>query len=383
MSVRNVLALAALSTLALPGTTGCHSVAAAAETSHASPNEVWLSADQVKAAQIDTTVSANQPIDDAVLTSGRVTFDDLRVAHVFSPVTGRVASMNAGLGQRVRRGSALATITSPDIGQWSSDLGKANADLIAAEHDFRRKTELLTVKAVSQADYETSEDAYRQAKAEKSRAEQKARLLRGGVADSVSQGYTLTTPIDGEIIARMVNPGVEVSGQYANGTTSELFTVGELDKVWVLADVYEADIARVALGAKVAVSVLAYPGRVFQGTVDWVADALDPATRTAKVRCTFDNADRSLKPEMYANVRIIATEPKQALALPRSALVKLGEQSVVFSEIENAADGRVHFERLPVTVDEAISGDFVPVLHGIQPGVRVVTKGAQAVSSAM
>jgi cobalt-zinc-cadmium efflux system membrane fusion protein len=365
---------------------GCHSVASADEGSSsaaASSSETWLTADQVRAAQIETGEAAAQPIDATVATTGRVTFDDLKVAHIFSPVTGRIATMNAGLGQRLKRGDALATIVSPDVGQWSSDLGKANADYIAAEHDFKRKTELLAVKAVAQADYEASEDAYRQAKAEKERAEQKARMLRGGVADTVTQGYTLTTPIDGEVIARMVSPGVEVSGQYSNGTTTELFTVGELDKVWVLADVYEADLARVAIGAKVNVSVLAYPGRVFEGKVDWVAGALDPATRTAKVRCTFANPDRALKPEMYANVRIVATEARQALAVPRSAVVKLGEQSVVFAQIENAPDGRVRFERLPVAVDDSIDGAYVPVEHGIEPGTRVVTRGAQAISAAM
>jgi cobalt-zinc-cadmium efflux system membrane fusion protein len=384
MSVRSLLALAALCTLSAPALTGCHAVASADEgKTTLSSSDTWLTADQVKAAQIEVGTAAAQPIDTVVTTTGRVTFDDLKVAHVFSPVTGRVATMNAGLGQRLKRGDALATIVSPDVGQWSSDLGKANADFIAAEHDFQRKTELLAVKAVAKADYEASEDAYRQAKAERDRAEQKARMLRGGITDTVSQGYTLTTPIDGEVIARMVNPGVEVSGQYSNGTTSELFTVGELDKVWVLADVYEADLARVAIGAKVTVNVLAYPGRVFEGTVDWVAGALDPATRTAKVRCTFANPDRALKPEMYANVHIVASEARQALSVPRSAVVKLGEQSVVFAQVESAADGRVRFERMPVAVDEAIDGAYVPVEHGIEPGVRVVTHGAQAISAAM
>ena len=98
-------------------------------------------------------------------------------------------------------------------------------------------------------------------------------IFRTGSVDAVSQGYTLTSPIDGELIARAVNPGIEVQGQYGGGTAVELFTVGELDKVWVLADVYEMDIARVKVGSKVQGKIVTYKGRVFEGTVDWVSGA--------------------------------------------------------------------------------------------------------------
>jgi cobalt-zinc-cadmium efflux system membrane fusion protein len=383
MSVRRILSLAAVCMLATPALTGCRQAASADEGPQPPAGEAWFTADQMRAAQIEVSPARDYPVDEVVTTSGRVTFDDLKVAHIYSPVTGRVAKMTASLGERLKRGAPLASIASPDIGQWSSDLGKANADLIAAEHDFKRKSDLLAVKAVAQADYEASEDAYRQAKAEKERAFLKTQLLRGGTSDAVNQSFTLTTPIDGEVIARMVSPGVEVQGQYANGNAVELFTVGELDTVWVLADIYESDLARVRVGAKVTVSAVAYPGKTFEGKLDWVSGTLDPVTRTAKVRCAFDNTDRLLKPEMYANVRIVASEARQALAVPRSAVVRLGEQTVVFAQEGQSPDGRVRFERLPVAVDDAIEGSFVPIEHGVQPGVQIVTRGAQAVSSAM
>ena len=85
------------------------------------------------------------------------------------------------------------------------------------------------------------------------------------------------------------------------------------------------DIARVKVGAKVNVNVVAYPGRTFEGRVDWVSGALDPTSRTAKIRCTFDNPDRLLKPEMYATVTISVEETK-ALALPKGAVLRLGDQ---------------------------------------------------------
>jgi cobalt-zinc-cadmium efflux system membrane fusion protein len=385
MSSRQIFALLVLSSLPLVAlTSGCHQPAAsAAEGAKAPDGESWLTAEQIRAAQIEVQPVSEHAVDEEVITTGRVTFDDLRVAHVYSPVTGRVASVDAALGQRLKKGAALATIVSPSVGQWSSDLNKAEADLIAAEHDFKRKSDLFSVKAVAQADYEQSEDAYRQAKSEKERAEQKASLLRASGSTGVQQGYVLSTPIDGEVIARFLNPGIEVQGQYDAQGAVELFTVGELDKVWIMADVYESDLGRVAAGAKAHVKALAFPGKTFEGTVDWVSGTLDPATRTARVRCVFDNADRLLKPEMYATVRIVASNSRTALSVPRSAVVRLGDQAVVYAQSGNAADGRVRFERLPVSVDDAIEGAFVPVDHGLEAGTPIVTRGAQVFAASM
>jgi cobalt-zinc-cadmium efflux system membrane fusion protein len=368
-----LLALGACAPLAA----GCNRPSAAqpAAASEAPAGQAWLTTEQVNEAHIQVSPLDEQDVDDTILSSGRVTFDDQRVAHVFSPVTGRVQRIAASLGERLHKGQPLAVITSPDIGQASSDLGKADADLIAAEHDYKRKKELFESHAASQADFETAEDNYRKAKAEKERAYQKAFLLRTGSVDAVSQGYTLTSPIDGELIARAVNPGIEVQGQYGGGTAVELFTVGELDKVWVLADVYEMDLARVKVGAKVVVSVVAYPGKTFEGRVDWVSGALDPVSRTAKVRCTFDNPDRLLKPEMYATVTL-SVEQTKALALPKGAVLRLGEQTVVFVQTGSTPDGRLKFERVPVQVDEGEGSQWLPVTHGLDKGTKVVTQGA-------
>jgi len=385
MGRNRCLALLVLCSSGLVG--ACHHVepgtAIASEGTQAPPGEVWLTSDQSRDAKVATAIVGEQDIDTAVLTSGRVTFEDDLVAHIYSPVTGRVGSVDAALGQRLKKGTRLATIQSPDVGQASADLNKSDADLIAAKHDFDRKRDLYEAKACSAADFEASEDAFRQAKAERSRAEQKASLLRAGGIDLVSQGYVLTSPIDGEVISRNLNPGIEVQGQYGGGTAVELFTVGELNKVWVMADVYESDLSRVAVGAKVRVSVLAYPGKAFEGTVDWVSGTLDPQTRTARVRCTFDNAERKLKPEMYVSARIVATQPTRALAIPRSALVKLGDQAVVFVQMGAAPDGRSRFERVPLAVDDVAPGDFVPVEHGLEAGAKVVVSGAQALAATM
>ena len=354
----------------------CHRSAAAPETSTAQPppNEVWLTPAQVKEAQIQIATVADEPVDDTILTSGTVSLEDLRTGHVFSPVTGRVVSITAQLGQRVKKGDPLALIESPDIGATMADVHKAQADMIAAEHDLKRKKDLFEQKAGSAADLEAAEDTYRKAKAELERAQEKQTLLRVGNADAVSQTFSLVSPVDGEVLMRNINPGIEVTGQYSGGATQELFTIGELDRVWVIGDLYEMDFARVHVGAPAAVTVVAYPGKVFKGTVDWVSGSLDPNTRTARVRCTFENADKMLRPMMYATVQI-SVDQKKAIAIPRGSLLRLGDYKVVFTEI-GEGDGLVKFRRVPVDVDEGESSPWLEVKHGLAAGDKVVTAGA-------
>jgi cobalt-zinc-cadmium efflux system membrane fusion protein len=338
------------------------------------PNEVWLTPAQVSDAKIDTASVAEQAVDDTILASGTVTLDDVRTGHVFSPVTGRVVSIGAKLGQRVTKGQALALIESPDIGNTVADVHKAQADLIAADHDLKRKKDLYEQRAGSAADVEAAQDTYRRAKAELERADEKERLLRVGNADSVSQTFSLAAPVDGEVLTRNISPGVEVQGQYSGGASVELFTIGELDRVWVLGDLYEMDFARVHVGAPALVTVVAYPDKVFKGTVDWVSGSLDPNTRTAKMRCTFDNADRLLRPMMYATVQI-SVDQKKAVAIPRNAILRLGDQKIVFIQL-GQSDGWVKFQRLPVEVDEGESSQWLEVKHGLQAGQKIVTAGA-------
>lgn len=354
---------------------GCRKQAAAEPAGpQPPPGEVWLSQQQVLDAKIEVKPVTDQDVDDTILTSGRVALDDLRSAHIFSPVTGRVVKIAAQLGQHVKKGEALATIESPDIGNAVSDVHKAEADLIAAQHDYQRKKDLFEQKAGSAADLEAAEDGYRKAKAEIERARQKQALLRVGNADAVTQTYTLTSPIDGEVLLRNINPGAEVQGQYSGGATQELFTVGEIDKVWVIADLYEMDIARVHVGTPADVTVVTYKDKTFKGQVDWVSGMLDPATRTAKVRCTFDNPDKLLRPEMYATVQI-SVDQTRALAIPRNALLRLGEYKVVFIEVGDEP-GRVRFQRMPVDVDEGESSQWLEVKHGLQKDQKIVVNGA-------
>jgi cobalt-zinc-cadmium efflux system membrane fusion protein len=337
--------------------------------------EIWIDAAQMKEAGITVEAIGEQNVDDTILTSGRVTFADIDVGHVFSPVTGRVTKVVAQLGQHMKKGDPLAVIQSPDVGQFSSDLGKADADLIAAERNYKREKELWEKHATSQKDFETAADTYRKAKAEKDRALQKASLLRSGNVNMVDQSYTIPSPIDGDLLMRNLSVGVEVQGQYSGGASQELFTVGRLGEVWVLGDLFELDMSRVKVGAPAQVSVIAYPGKTFDGKVDWVSGILDPTMRTAKVRCTFDNPDTLLKPEMYATVAI-SVEARKELALPKGSVLRSRDDTVVFVELGTTPNGKVRFARVPVVVDEGEASQWLPVSKGLEKGARVVTHGS-------
>jgi|HubBroStandDraft_6_1064221.scaffolds.fasta_scaffold318336_1 cobalt-zinc-cadmium efflux system membrane fusion protein len=374
--------LGALTILALGAAgAGCKPGAVEAEAAGASGSsgEILLAPEKVAAAGIEINTVEEQNVEDTIVTSGRVTLDDLKVAHVYSPVNGRVTEIFAQLGARVKKGEPLAAIQSPDIGQAVSDVHKAEADLRAAHNDFIRQKDLAKQHAAAQRDVEAAEDRDNQARAELERAQAKANLLRAGSVNTVTQTYTLNSAIDGEVLMRSINPGVEVAGQYASGTAVELFTVGEIDHVWAIGDVYEVDIPRVKKDSPVAIKVVAYKDKLFSGKVEWIQHVLDPVTRTAKVRFSFDNAGGALLPEMYGTV-YIHVDQRRAVAIPRGAILRLGDTRVVFVEKGADPDGKIRFERVPVDVDEYGADQWLPVKHGLDKGMRIVTKGAVLLS---
>ena len=353
----------------------CKGSHASSETKvEAPPGEVWLTDAQIAEAKMKIEPLEEQDVDDVIVTSGKVTFDDAHVNHVFSPVSGRITKIEAKVGQRVKKGDILAVLESPDIGIASADLHKAEADRITAEHDLERQKELLAAHATSQRDFEQAEDMFRKARAEVERAKQKAGLFRTGGGTGVTQTYAVRAEIDGEVVARNVSPGGEVQGQYGGGTAVELFTVGELDHLWVVADVYEMDTPRVKVGSRVTLKLFSMPNKTFPAKIEWVAGTLDPATRTAKVRCILENAGRDFKPEMYATL-FIAVDERKAIAIPRTALLRMGEQTAVFVEKAKSRDGRHVFARVPVVVDESEGSKWVPVVRGPERGARIVTEG--------
>ncbi len=351
-----------------------------AAAAQAPKGEVWLSSQQVDQAHLKLAPAAVRPLARELVTGGKMAFDDLLVSHVFSPVTGRVSQIYAHLGEKVTKGQPLALVDSPDLGSAYSDLLKAQADLVAAQHDIQRQRDLLAAHAASQSQVEQSEDSYRKAEAEMERARLKVKLLHASQSDIVSQQYLLRSPIEGEVIARNMNPGIEIQGMLSGASiANELFTIGDLSRVWMLADIYERDLGAVHPGAKVAITTVAYPGETFQGSVDYVSDVLDPQTRTAHLRCTIENPDRKLKPEMYVTASV-ALGQRDALAVPRDAVLQMGDRSIVFVQVGTTETGLRRFAPRPVTTGIE-QQDWIEILHGLQAGDSVVTEGAILLSS--
>jgi cobalt-zinc-cadmium efflux system membrane fusion protein len=359
-----------LAAASVPHLMGC-AKEGAASTASPPAGQAWLSDKQLADANIVISAVGEAVVGATVATSGRVTFDDQRVTHVFSPVSGRVLRLLAQPGDVVRKGAPLAELVSPDLQQALSDLRKAEAAFVASDKERTRQKELYEAHAGAQRDLESAESNYEQASAERERARARIGLLGADPNGAAAQGYVLPSPIDGEVIARNVNPGVEVVA----GSAVELFTIGRLDRVWLLADVYQVDLPRVHNGAPVTIKLVGYPDRVFEGAVDWVSGAFDPASRTAKVRCSLPNPDQALRPEMYASVSI-GIDTHRALAVPRSAVLRLGDQAVAFVEMRRTPDGRRAFERRTVVVNDDGGGDNLPIVKGLEAGEHVVTTGA-------
>jgi cobalt-zinc-cadmium efflux system membrane fusion protein len=341
--------------------------------------EAWLDQDEVTRAGIAIDVAAEHDVNDLVVTPARVAFDENRVTHIFTPVAGQIRAVYGRLGEHVAKGFTLAVIASPDVGQATSDLHKARADLIAAEHVYERRREEWPSRATTLADLEMAQDNLRTAQAEEERAARKVALLRAG--EAVSQMYDVKSPIAGSVLARSINPGLQVQGIYNGGTSPELFTVGDLEEVWVFSALFEQQFARVHLGARAGLSVIGVD-RPFDGFVDWVSGSLDPQTRTATLRCVIENRGGWLKPEMLGTLTVSAS-PLRALAIPREAIVHLGGTALVFLDRGLAPDARERFERVPVRVDEDGTGYYVPVFEGVLPGDRVVTRGMAAITARM
>jgi cobalt-zinc-cadmium efflux system membrane fusion protein len=185
--------------------------------------------------------------------------------------------------------------------------------------------------------------------------------------------YTVVrAPIAGVVITREGAPGEVV------GPEKPLLSIADLSKVWTLVDIYEKDLASVRRGAPVEIKVDAYPAETFNGNIEYVADVLDPQTRTAKVRVEIWNPLRKLKPGMFATVRLraqVTPGPASVVAVPSSAIQQVDGQPVIFIRKDSTT-----FERRTVKPGLTI-GDLVEISEGLEGDEAVVTAGSFALKS--
>jgi cobalt-zinc-cadmium efflux system membrane fusion protein len=301
------------------------------------------------------------------------------LAEVTTLIRGRVVKVHVDVGQDVKKGALLAMLHSMDLGVAEGDYLKAGARLHEAELAHARAKELYENKAVPLAELQRREAAMKTVRAELRETKNRLELL--GVPReeinrldrelTIKADVPIRAPFDGRVIMRNLTRGEVVE------TDQKLFTVADLSDVWVIANVPEKDVAFIRKDQTVEMVAAAYPHALFTGTVTYVGDVLDPATRTMRVRITALNPDRLLKPEMFALVRIYAAQASDALAVPLAAIQTSSAGKIVFVQ---RAEGE--FDVRPVRVGEEY-GDMVVILDGVREGEQVVAGGSFALKSEM
>jgi cobalt-zinc-cadmium efflux system membrane fusion protein len=320
---------------------------------------------QAESIPVRYIAASEQPIEDRLELSAKVQADPSRSFRVFPPASGRVLGIQVKPGDTVTRGETLATIDSADAASAQSDLTKAEIEAERAQRAADREKVLLDHGAIAEKDYIDAKAAADSAQAELARARRHLEVL-GMSTGAKTDRIPLLSPSRGVVLSVSAAPG-EFSKSLDNA--DPLMTIADLSIVWIVGDVFEKDIAKVQPGTKVRITVDAFPGQQWTGRIDSVSGALDPTTRTLKVRASLVNPGEKLKPEMYAAIHVDVGR-HTALVVPTSAVIHEGQNTVVF--VDN--DGKP--EQRNVTTGQAIDGR-IEIISGLRAGQQVAVNGAE------
>jgi len=374
-----VLFLAAA--IVLPGGCGTRSEDAseAKPVSPARSGLIHLTPEELARASIDATPVARGAYRVSREFPGTVQANQNELADVTTLIRGRVVTVRVDVGADVKKGDLLARLHSAELGMAESAYLKAAARLHEAELAYRRAKDLFENKAISQAEYLRREAEMRTAMAEFRETRNRLDLLgvprheieRLDRDGTIKSDVPLLAPFDGRVIMRNITRGEVVE------TDQQLFIVADLTHVWIIAAVPEKDVEYIQAGQTVDIIAAAYPHALFSGTVTYIGDMLDPATRTLRVRITAPNPGKRLKPEMFALVRVYAGAAPDQLTVPLAAVQSGPAGPIVFVRRSDR-----EFEIRSVRLGSEY-GDVVVVLGGLQAGEPVVTKGAFMLRSEM
>ncbi|TAH50480.1 MAG: efflux RND transporter periplasmic adaptor subunit [Betaproteobacteria bacterium] len=288
---------------------------------------------------VKTALVETRSVDTAVRATGRVELDERAQVVVAPRFEGWIERLHvSAVGDPVRKGQPLFTT-------WSPELQSAGEELRIAERLARDS---------GASDAVAGEAARRLADATR------ARLRNLEVAGQTAARQTFHAPANGIVLEKAAVQGARFMPGEA------LFRIGDLSRVWVLADIYERDLARLRVGQTASVTFDAFPGRRFEARVGYLYPTLDTATRSTRVRLELDNRDGALRPGMYAQVELAVGGAQPVTTVPDSAVIDDGRRQVVLLAL---GDGR--FRPQPVRLG-ARGGDFVEVVDGVKPGERVV-----------
>ncbi len=361
-----ILALAAL-------TAGCRAAPAPEEAPPAvHAGEVRLTPEQQL--QVRTERVAASSFERTLTATGTVAFAQDRSTQVLAPISGPVSRLLAGVGDHVRPGQALATVASPDFAADMSALRKTEAVARNARRIADTDALLFKNDAIARRDLEQAESDAVSAESDRDAALEQLRAL--GVDDKslaairdnrpvANPAGVLRAPIGGTVVERLINPG-----QLLAGGTTPCFTIADLGRVWVLANLFEADLPFVATGDPA--EVLPAAGRPsLPGRVTYIAALVDPTTRAVAVRLDVANPGEMLKRDLYVQVAIHSRHPSVGLLVPVAAVLR-DDENLPFVFLANG-DGT--FARRRVQIG-ARSGDRQEITAGVKAGDVVVSDGA-------
>ncbi len=302
--------------------------------------------------------------------TGAVAYNAFKTTPVITQVGGPVSRILVVPGQKVNVGQPMLDVSSPDYSQLLDAYLKAADSSRLADKNYAREKDLYQHHAVAQRDLEQAESDRNQAQADLNAAEQGMKIL--GIKNPADLAKTASSaeipvlaPISGEVVERLVSPG-----QVVQAGQTQAFTISDLSTVWVLANVYQADLAYVRSGDEVTVQTDAYPG-TFHGRISYVSPAVDPNTRTLQARIVVDNAGEKLKRDMYCTVTVTAGSISNAIAVPDSSVLR-DENNQPFVYV---AIGANQFGRRDVEIGQSENGK-TQILKGISAGEKVVGDGS-------
>lgn len=370
---------------ALTGPAGCKrdtsqmSDTKAAPSGESAENAIRLSEAQIRAAGITVGEVSERDLSVPVEASAQIEAPPDRVARVGSRVSGRVVRVLAGIGDQVRTGSTVAVVDSPDLARAKADyLGTLAAAKLARANADREKA-LFERRISAEREWRQAEADAVRAESEKEAAENKLHSL--GVPDAElvslqSEGHfkstvNLTAPLSGVVVDRSASIGQAVE------PADMLFTIMDLREVWIVMDVFEKDLRLVSEGQRAEVRVAAYPDRKFEGRVANVGAVLEPQSRAVKVRVVLANANLLLKPGMFAEVQLRATNGGGArgLFVPAGAVQRDGADHIVFIARDS---GRFEVRRISTGL---VTREWVQVVEGVAQGDLIAISGAFTLKS--
>lgn len=302
--------------------------------------------------------------------TGAVAYNAFKTTPVITQVGGPVSRILVVPGQHVKAGQPMLDVSSPDYSQLLDAYLKAADSSRLADKNFVRAQDLYQHHAIAQRDLEQAESDRNQAQADLNASEQGMKIL--GIKNPASLAKApssaqipVLAPIGGEVVERLVSPG-----QVVQAGQTQAFTISDLSTVWVLANVYQSDLAYVRSGDDVVVQTDAYPGN-FHGRISYVSPALDPNTRTLQARVVVDNPGEKLKKDMYCTVTVTAGSISNVIAVPDASILH-DDNNQPFVYVETGAN---QFGRRDVEASASQNGK-TQILKGISAGERVVGDGS-------